>query len=146
MVARKYEGDYAARKRQAATAHKQRDVVRSRIQRNAACRRWKWNNVAQFLMGNMRAHAKKKGLECTISLEEMQELVEPMVCALTGWELRWEEGVVRDPLAPSPDRLDNALGYVAGNVRIVCWRVNKMRGTMTDKELLDVCQAILGKK
>lgn len=35
---------------------------------------------------------------------------------------------------PSPDRIIPSLGYVVGNVRLVCWFVNQMKWDRTDAE------------
>jgi hypothetical protein len=107
-----------------------------------AARRWRQNNPASALMRNMRLSAKAKGLECSIPLEELKTLVEPMTCTVTGWPLRWDISMPNDELAPSPDRLDNSKGYVSGNVRIVAWLVNRMRGNLTDARFLEVCRLI----
>jgi hypothetical protein len=102
-------------------------------------RKWAQEHMAEYLMSNMR----KRERECTISLEEMEILLEPMTCALTGWKLRWDVERAQDLLAPSPDRIDSRMGYVSGNVRIVAWVINRMRSNMSDEELLDAAAALL---
>ena len=47
-------------------------------------------------------------------------------------------------LNASLDRIDSSEGYVDGNVRIVCSRVNSMRGAGDDTELLWWCKQVLG--
>lgn len=101
---------------------------------------WRLSNPAKKLLQQMRSSADKRGQECTITVEQVEELLAPMTCAETGLPLRWE-GRTHDPLAPSPDRLDSGLGYVPGNVRIVAWFINRMRGGMAleeFRELLDM--------
>jgi hypothetical protein len=39
------------------------------------------------------------------------------------------------PASPSLDRIDNALGYVKGNVRIISFRANALRSNATLEEL-----------
>ena len=106
---------------------------------------WRQDNPARCLLGNMRKNAAGRGIPCTITLEELKVLLAPMVCALTGWKLYWDVDEAHDPLAPSPDRITGRLGYVPSNVRIVAWRINQMRGDMTDEELLDAARALIAR-
>ena len=41
----------------------------------------------------------------------------------------------RNYTAPTIDRIDNAVGYVPGNVRIISQRANVLKSNGTDKEL-----------
>jgi len=40
------------------------------------------------------------------------------------------------------DRVDNEVGYVAENCVPCCWRCNKAKGSMTQREFLDMAMAI----
>jgi hypothetical protein len=44
-----------------------------------------------------------------------------------------QRGFVND--SPSIDRLDSSLGYVKGNVKIICWRANRVKSDATVEEL-----------
>lgn len=44
-----------------------------------------------------------------------------------------------DDQSPSLDRIDNTLGYIPGNVRIISNRANKLKNTMTKRE----CELLL---
>lgn len=57
----------------------------------------------------------------------------PMQMSGTGYHLD----------APSLDRLDQSLGYVASNVRLVTVQANSARGSGTDEHLYDFCKAAL---
>lgn len=48
----------------------------------------------------------------------------------------------RSPFAPSLDRVDPTKGYVKGNVQVVIWALNAMRGTWGDSVLLQVADAL----
>lgn len=52
-------------------------------------------------------------------------------CAISGVEMTFKRGSI---LRVSPDRINNDLGYVEGNVRLVCWYLNKMRSNKTVEE------------
>ena len=75
-------------------------------------------------------------------------MLKPMACEATGLPLllEWKGPSGSNPWAPSVDRLDNSLGYVPGNVRIVCWAFNNMRGDFPDEvveTLVRACHAKL---
>ncbi len=71
----------------------------------------------------------------TITAEDVKILAAPMTCAITGMKLR--RGGVRDPLAPSLDRIDNKLGYVKGNIQVVARWVNLGRNATPLEEFKD---------
>ena len=94
-------------------------------------------------------HAKYRNDECTITKEHLFELWENQKgrCALTevplttvhgnGWQV---------PTNVSLDRIDSNKNYVLGNVRLVCWQVNMMKGQLTDEELFIFCKLIFNIK
>jgi len=64
-------------------------------------------------------------------------------CALSGIPMRW--GRENSKLGPSPtsvslDRIDQSRGYEAGNVRLVCFRINIFRGDMNDDEMFEMLE------
>ena len=66
-------------------------------------------------------------------------------CELTGWpfDVAFKTpGAGRRQMAPSPDRIDPAGGYVRGNVRWVFWCLNRGKGTMDHVLFLRVCAAV----
>lgn len=100
-----------------------------------ASRRWKAANLARKLLHQCKASAKYRGHECLITEELLAELLHSMECSATGLPLtlEWKGPSGTNPWAPSVDRLNNSLGYVPGNVRIVCWAFNNMRGDFSDE-------------
>lgn len=100
-----------------------------------ASRRWKQANLARRLLHQCRASARYHRHECTITEDLLEELLLGMACSATGLPLQteWEGPSGSNPWAPSVDRLNNSLGYVPGNVRIVCWAFNNMRGDFPDE-------------
>ena len=46
-------------------------------------------------------------------------------------------------LMPSPDRIDNAVGYIDGNIRFVTWRVNQMRKNMSTSRFQLTCMEVV---
>lgn len=99
---------------------------------------------AQYLVRAARDRAKRKGLECTITAEEIVWQIELGICAVTGIPFNMETRKGRHPFTPSVDRIDHTLGYVSGNVRVIIWALNAMRGTWGDEVLLQVADALRG--
>lgn len=111
--------------------------------RRERSRRWKADNPARKLLQQCRGSAKSRGQECTITADDIEEMLAPMTCSATGLPLTWEhDGSTRaNPWAPSIDRLDCSRGYVPGNVRVVCWAFNQMRGEFPDDVVRTLAEA-----
>lgn len=87
---------------------------------------------------------RRRGHEFSLTLQDLLLLYELQggKCAVTGLDMTRVvgEGHVRTNV--SLDRIDSSIGYVIGNVRLVCCIVNLMKHTMTDSELLLWCKNI----
>lgn len=93
---------------------------------------WKEEYRRRMVSGaRRRAHAK--GLPFDVGVEDVPV---PTICPVLGIELKpTEGGAGRSDCAPSIERIDPALGYVRGNVVVVSWRANKIKGDATADEL-----------
>lgn len=100
-----------------------------------ASSQWKAANPARKLLHQCHASARYRKHECTLTEELLSELLLGMTCSVTGLplSLEWKGPSGSNPWAPSVDRLNNSLGYVPDNVRIVCWAFNNMRGDFPDE-------------
>jgi len=109
-----------------------------------ANRRWKTDNPASHLLRNCRGNARKRGLDFALTVEGIEGMLAPMTCSATGLPLTWEhDGSTRaNPWAPSIDRLDCSRGYVPGNVRVVCWAFNMMRGDFPEEVVMALAKAV----
>lgn len=105
---------------------------------------WRASSPASALLYSCRKSAKARGLECTLTLERVIELAEPMVCSVSGLPLRWDkEGdSFRNPWVPSIDRLDNSRGYHDDNIRLVCCAFNIMRSDFSDEVVKTLARAV----
>ena len=95
-------------------------------------KRQRWNLVA---LRQLRWRAKRTGLECTISPED---LILPSVCPVLGIPLIISDQRVRflqSPNSPSVDRLDNRAGYIPRNVRVISLRANVLKRDATTEEI-----------
>lgn len=135
-----------------ANREEQQERIRSWKQRNpekaaAASKRWEQKYPARKMLTQCRGNAKQRGLECNLTLQMIEEMLQPMTCSATGLPLSFEridgQRHSRSPWYPSIDRLDNSVGYVPGNVRVVCSIYNFMRSNHADHDVLAVARALV---
>ena len=115
--------------RQGANKHRSQCIVCRSVLRNAE------GKDGKGLVGNLLAGARKrgrlKGIECTITHED---IVVPEFCPVFGVRLEVADGIATNN-SPTLDRIDNAKGYVPGNVMVVSWRANRLKADATFDEL-----------
>lgn len=138
MPPRKYEGDFAERKRQSALAWKAKDPEHARQVYAAASSRRKQDDPVYvffyWLKTRAKSQDKKKYLGFNLTLEYVRELMVPMTCSQTGHKLAWDwAGEGPNPWAPSIDRIDSGLPYIVGNVQVVSWIYNRCKGEWPDE-------------
>lgn len=80
------------------------------------------------MLKDAKYRACQKDLPFSLSIED---LFIPARCPVLGVPLRFRGG----PHAPSLDRIVPELGYVPGNVLVVCQRVNAIKADATIAEL-----------
>jgi hypothetical protein len=85
------------------------------------------------MLGVVRRRAEKRGLDFNLVPED---IVIPETCPILGIPLAFARGV-RGGWAASPavDRIDNAKGYVRGNVAVISHRANLMKSNATLEEM-----------
>ena len=88
-------------------------------------------NCARLMLHRARLRAATKGFEFNI---DEGDVVIPKVCPVLGLELTVGRGAP-GPCSPSLDRMDNSLGYVKGNVRVISNRANSLKSDATIEEL-----------
>lgn len=88
-------------------------------------------NPERRMLELAKARAKKSGLPFSITLAD---IVIPKTCPVLGIELRVARQGFSDN-SPTLDRANNDKGYVPGNVLVVSWRANRIKGDATVKEL-----------
>jgi hypothetical protein len=79
---------------------------------------------------------------CTILPDDLFDLwrAQHGECAVTGKPMTHERVKGQDILTNvSIDRVDNSIGYVKSNVRLVCKAVNKMKSDMTNEDFMKWC-------
>lgn len=87
-----------------------------------------------------RSRARKRGIEFDAALFDAITPSPPSACPCCGKDLDYSmgRGWKDRQHSPSLDRFDNALGYVVGNVNVICQRCNLIKGDATVAELESV--------
>lgn len=99
---------------------------------------------ARSIYSTMRLSCKKNGwADPEFSVEEILDIISEGRCAITAipFEVENNYASLRNPFAPSPDRIDNSLGYTKDNVQWVIWMFNQMK---SDYSPLALSQFIKG--
>jgi hypothetical protein len=88
-------------------------------------------------------HKAKKYSGDIVSLDHLLLLYEQQrgICAISN--LPMHITTEQSDLSASPDRIDTAQGYIEGNIRLVCSRVNLMRCTLPDHDFVWWCRAVV---
>lgn len=94
---------------------------------------------ARFLLSAAKSRAKKGGLPFNI---EVFDIVVPEFCPVLGLKLCIGVGACSDA-SPSIDRIIPELGYVKGNIKVICRRANRIKNDATPDELYKVWQYAL---
>lgn len=128
---------------------KQRGLDRSDEQKQKALERSRefyksQRGRALTLVKNAERNAKRKKLAFDIDFDFIYQKLISGVCEVTElpFDFRKPSLTKKNSYAPSLDRINPALGYVKGNVRVVIWQFNMMKGEISDTELLSLCNLI----
>ena len=87
----------------------------------------------------------KKDIQCNIDLQYLHELwnTQKGLCALSGIPMTYYFDSGRVPTNVSVDRINSNLGYIKGNLQLVCMAVNQMKSDLTIEQLKYFCKSIL---
>jgi len=98
-------------------------------------------NPAIFIWRQIKRRSAEQGIPCTITMEDVRFLfLRTKVCPVLGIPLVHNfGGKAFASNSPSIDRIRPELGYVPGNVAVISYRANRLKGDGTREEL----QAVL---
>ena len=97
-------------------------------------RRW-----AALVLQGARRRARAEGVPFDLTPED---ITAPDACPVLGIPLSIGEGKLA-PGSPTLDRLVPSKGYVEGNVHVISWAANKIKGGVTDPTVFDRLAAYL---
>lgn len=92
--------------------------------------RSKPENVVRTLVNGARRRAKHQRVPFAINFQDLEM---PDVCPVLGLKFDWENQTT--PNSPSIDRLNPNLGYVPGNVVIICHMANRIKSNATPNQI-----------
>lgn len=84
------------------------------------------------MLSSAKQSAKYRGLEFAITRADVYV---PEYCPILGLRLTYDGGP-KSPAVPSIDRISSDLGYVPGNVQVVCHRANILKQNATLYEMI----------
>lgn len=91
-------------------------------------------DTAAFLVSQLRSNARKRGQEFTITAADILPL--PTHCPVLGIKLNYSGKGKKDRSNwPSVDRRDSNIGYLPGNVTVMSYRANRIKGDATVEEI-----------
>lgn len=100
------------------------------------CRECNSNKMKKAPLENVlwwvaKNRAKKRGIEFAIVVED---IVIPTMCPVLGIALYTNQGKA-GPNSPSLDRIDNSKGYIPGNICVISYRANVLKGDASVDEM-----------
>ncbi len=87
--------------------------------------------LAYSLFWVAKNRARSRGIGFSLRIED---ITVPSVCPVLGIPLYTNRGKA-GPNSPSLDRIDNTKGYVPGNVRVISYRANVLKGDASVEEV-----------
>lgn len=102
-------------------------------------REFRLRNFLRCLVSNAKSRATRKGIVFNIVEDD---LTIPEVCPLLGILLVIGNNVDTRNSSPSIDRIDNTLGYIRGNVRIISFLANSMKRDVPKEYLINFADNI----
>lgn len=95
---------------------------------------WELKNLEKVLVKAAKARALKKGIEFSITHEDISV---PEFCPLLGVKIASARGFGHGPsdYSPTLDRIDSAKGYVKGNVWVISALANRIKTNATIEQI-----------
>jgi len=94
------------------------------------------NDLANRMLISARHSAKHKRMAGKGFNIDISDIVIPNICPVLGISLVNSSGTyVKTGATPSLDRFDSKKGYVKGNVNVISWRANDIKGHASLEEL-----------
>lgn len=105
----------------------------------------KLKKCLRFRFLGARGRAIRNNIPFNLELNDVINLWEAQdgLCALSGLPMTFELRRGRIPTNVSIDKIDSRLGYVRGNVQLVCMACNQIKSDLTDIEMYNFCKNIV---
>ena len=98
----------------------------------------------QRLLGAVE-RATKQGLNCNITLDYLLLLWDRQkgICALSGIPMTYKRYSGRIPTNVSIDKINSVLGYIEGNIQLVCMACNQIKSDWSEETMYNFCKKIV---
>jgi hypothetical protein len=110
-------------------------------------RKWANKNYHKILWHSSKSTAKRRELEHTVSKEEFFDLyATTSICKYLGVELLKDLDVIyagHEPFRIPIDRIDNAKGYISGNIQFISKMANTMKSSASLIQLRTFARNVL---
>lgn len=109
------------------------------------CHRGFYEDIRTSWFAKCKSSAMLRKLDWDLSEEYLWQiyLSQDKKCALSGKEIGWaKEGQVH---TASIDRIDSAVGYIAGNVQLVHKDINFMKQQYSQEYFVEMCKLVSNK-
>jgi len=100
-------------------------------------RNWNRANPERSILRNAKYRAKGLGLEFNL---ELSDIVIPDRCPALRIKIEGAAKGQPKDASPSLDRIDNSKGYIKGNVAVISYKANRLKGDATISELESVLE------
>jgi hypothetical protein len=90
-------------------------------------------NIEKVMLLAAKFRAKRYGLPFDLTIDD---IFVPEFCPVFGFKLEIG-GTMSKPNRPTLDRRVPSKGYVRGNVQVISWLANKIKGDQTDPSLFE---------
>ena len=96
------------------------------------------------LTGTARTRAKQYNYEFNLTNEHIESIISSGHCEISGlpFDLKPRSDLMRNPFAPSIDRINNAGGYTIDNSHVVCGMFNSGKGEAVLIDFIAMCVAV----
>ena len=99
-------------------------------------------------LASTKQSAKNRGLSFDLTAEWFKARLDRGVCEVTGLPIKIKLYKKNDMgnrgfYSPSIDRIDNTVGYIPSNCRLVCWGYNLAKNKFTDRDLCALAVSLL---
>ena len=86
----------------------------------------------------LKQSAKKRKIDFTLTLSDLNNLSFPISCPVLGIPLKWNRGEAKDD-SYSFDRIDSSLGYSIDNIEIISFKANRAKNNLSEEEMKKFC-------
>jgi hypothetical protein len=103
-------------------------------------RKWADRNVEKRMFRSAKNRATRENILFDL---EVSDIVVPVKCPILNMELKHDNRGNAKYNSPSLDKIDNSKGYIKGNIQVISYKANTMKGDATPKELLQFAYWVL---